>query len=137
MVFDSYSTIIDNIYVGDIFSTNSRPLLNDINCIVSLVDNVIKHPNIDYLSIPIDDLPEVNIIPTCRRVYDYIEQNKGKHILVHCQAGGSRSVATVVYYIMKKYNKTYEEACAFFHSKRENMNMNKGFVSQLSQLSQL
>ena len=131
MVYESYSSIVDNIYVGDVFSTNCRPLLNDINCIVSLIDNVIQHPNIDYLSIPIDDLPEVNIIPVCEKVYDYIVQNKGKHILVHCYAGGSRSVATVIYYIMKRYNKTYEESYMFFQSNRSNITMNKGFVSQL------
>ena len=118
-------------YVGDIFSTNSRPFLNDINCVVSLVDNVIKHPNIDYLSIPIDDLPEVNIISVCEKVYDYILQNKGQNILVHCQAGGSRSVATIIYYIMKRYNKTYQESYIIFQSKRSNITMNKGFVSQL------
>lgn len=131
MVFESYSSILDNIYVGDIFSTNSSVLLADVQCIVSMVENVIQHPNIDYLSIPIDDHPDVNIIPVCEKVYDYLEQNAGKHILVHCQAGGSRSVATVIYYIMKKYNKTYNEACIFFHSRRENMNMNKGFIAQL------
>jgi len=131
MVFESYSSILDNIYVGDIFSTNSRVLLANVQCIVSLVENVIQHSNIAYLSIPIDDHPEVNIIPICEVVYDYIEQHAGKHILVHCQAGGSRSVATVIYYIMKKYNKTYDEAYTFFHSRRENMNMNKGFVAQL------
>lgn len=131
MSYESYSSIIDNIYVGDIFSTNSRPLLNNINCIVSLVENVINHPTIDYLSVPIDDLPEVNIIPVCDKVYDYIEKNKGKQILIHCHAGGSRSVAIVIYYIMKKYNKSYEEAYTFFQLRRSNITMNKGFISQL------
>ena len=131
MSYESYSSIIDNIYVGDIFSTNCEPLLKNINCVVSLIDNVINHPNIDYLSIPIDDLPEVSIIPVCEKVYDYLEQNKGKQILVHCYAGGSRSVATVIYYIMKKYNKSYDEAYTFFQSKRTNITMNKGFISQL------
>ena len=39
MNFNSYSYIIDNIYVGDIFSTNCQELLNKIDCVVSLVDN--------------------------------------------------------------------------------------------------
>lgn len=129
--FNSYSEIIDNIYVGDIFSSNSPELLHDVKCIVSLVPNVITHPNIDYLSLPIEDIPEVNIIPTCEIAYDYIEKNNGKTILVHCQAGGSRSVAVVIYYIMKKYNKTFDDSHAFFISKRSNININRGFLSQL------
>ena len=135
MLFNSYTYIIDNIYVGDIFSSNCPELLNDINCIVSLVDNVRKHPNIDYLSIPIEDKPEVNIIPVCETIYDYIETNNGKKILIHCQAGGSRSVTPVIYYIMKKYNKTFDESYTIFISKRSNININKGFVSQLQSLA--
>jgi len=128
-----YSHIIDNIYVGDIFSTVDGYILNNIKCIVSLIDNVKQYPNIDYLSIPIDDKPDVNIIPVCEQVYDYLVQNKGKPILIHCYAGGSRSVATVIYYIMKKYNKSYEEARAILCDKHKNQNMNKGFVAQLNE----
>ena len=131
MGFTSYSYIIDTIYVGDIFSSNCQDLLNTIDCVVSLVDNVIKHPNINYLSIPIEDTTEVNIIPVCETVYDYIETHSGKNILIHCFAGGSRSVATIIYYIMKKYNKTFDDTYNFFLSKHSNVNLNKGFMSQL------
>lgn len=126
-----YSYIIDNIYLGDIFSSNCQELLNDLDCIVSLVDNVIKHPNIDYLSIPIEDKPDVDIMPVCESVYNYIEKNFGKKILVHCFAGGSRSVSMVMYYIMKRYGKTFDESYNFIKSKHLNMNMNDGFISQL------
>jgi protein-tyrosine phosphatase len=134
MVFTSYSPIIDGIYVGDIFSTNSEELLKTIDCIVSLVDGVMRHPNIDYLSIPIEDKPEVNIIPVCERVYEYIENNSGKKILIHCQAGGSRSVSAIMYYIMKKYNKTFDETYKYFISKHSNVNMNRGFIQQLKEM---
>lgn len=131
MFSNSYSYIIDNIYVGDIFSTNCQELLSNIDCVVSLVDNVIKHPNIDYFSIPIEDKPEVNILPICKNVYDYIEKNNNKIILIHCLAGGSRSVSTILYYIMKKYNKTFDNAYEFMISKHPNVNINKGFMTQL------
>lgn len=134
MSFVSYSYIIDNIYVGDIFSTNCKELINNINCIVSLVDNVVKYPNIDYLSIPIDDIPEVNIIPVCEKIYDYIEKNNDKKILIHCFAGGSRSVSTIIYYIMKKYNKSFNETYNFIKSKHPNVNLNKGFMKQLQSI---
>jgi protein-tyrosine phosphatase len=132
---NSYSYIIDNIYVGDIFSSNCQSLLNDIDCVVSLVDNVIKHPNIDYLSIPIEDIPEVNIIPICQNVYDYIEKNNEKKILIHCLAGGSRSVSMVMYYIMKKYNKSFCETYDLILSKHPNVNINNGFASQLKSVT--
>lgn len=140
MSFTSHSYIIDNIYVGNIFSTNNTELLSKINCIVSLVDNVIKHPNIDYFSVPIEDIPEADIIPICEKVYEYIENNKGKSILIHCQAGGSRSVATIMYYIINKFSKNLtklfnDEAYKFFNTQHSNMNLNKGFTSQLKQIS--
>jgi len=128
---NSYSYIIDNIYVGDIFSTNCQELLNKIDCVVSLVNNNIKHPNIDYLSIPIEDKPEVNIIPICEIVYDYIEKYNHKTILIHCLAGGSRSVSTIIYYIMKKYNKTFDDTYKFIMSKHTKVNINRGFITQL------
>ena len=134
MSFISHSYVIDDIYVGNIFSTNNNELLSKINCIVSLVDNVIKHPNIDYFSILIDDVPEANIIPVCEKVYDYIENNKDKSILIHCQAGGSRSVATIMYYIMKKYNRTFNDAYKYFSAQHPNMNLNKGFLAQLQSI---
>lgn len=129
-----YSYIVDNIFVGDIFSTNNKQLLMQLNCIISLVDNVYHHNNIDYLTLPIEDKCDKNILPLCEKAYEYIIKNNNKNILVHCMAGGSRSVSIILYYIMKKYKKTFEEAYNFMNTKHNNMNVNKGFISQLKSL---
>lgn len=128
---DSFHEIIDNIYVGNIFSSVHQPLLNKLECIVNLVDNNIRDSSKKNLIISIKDVPEENIIPVCEESYKFLMENNGKGSLVHCLAGGSRSVSVVLYYIMKKYNKTYDEAYNFFISKRSNININRGFVAQL------
>lgn len=55
----------------------------------------------------------------------------GKNVLVHCQAGVSRSASLVIYYIMKKYFVGYEEANQTVKSKRSIINPNESFKSQL------
>lgn len=130
-----YSHIIDNIYVGDIFSTNNKELLSQLKCIISLVENVIHHNNIEYLTLLIEDKCDENILPLCEKAYDYILKQPFNHkILIHCMAGGSRSVSIILYYIMKKYKTTFNEAYNFMNIKYNNMNVNKGFISQLKSL---
>lgn len=58
-----------------------------------------------------------------------IEQNK--NILVHCMAGISRSVSSIIYYFMKKYNMPFYHAFNFIKIKRIIANPNNSFKRQL------
>lgn len=73
----------------------------------------------------------------CRAV-SFIDQYlaAGGGVLVHCWAGHSRSVAIVVFYLMKKVPrfKTVADALAFIQSKRPYISPNEGFVAQLETL---
>lgn len=54
-----------------------------------------------------------------------------KNILVHCMAGISRSVSLIVYYLMKKYNLSFDQAISIVKNKRKIANPNDGFKLQL------
>lgn len=58
-------------------------------------------------------------------------------VLVHCWAGHSRSVAIVVFYLMKKTQrfKSVTETLEFIRTKRPYISPNSGFVAQLEQLT--
>lgn len=58
-------------------------------------------------------------------------------VLVHCWAGHSRSVAIVVFYLMKKTQrfKSVTETLEFIRKKRPYISPNSGFVAQLEQLT--
>ena len=66
--------------------------------------------------------------------YDFIDasiSNK-KNILVHCQMGKSRSASVIIYYLMRKYNMTYNSAKTLLRSKRSLIEPNSYFEKQLS-----
>ena len=66
--------------------------------------------------------------------YNYITKNNHKKIFVHCYAGASRSAAIILYYIMKRYNMSLDDANAFLLSKREIVNINMNFINDIKKM---
>jgi hypothetical protein len=78
---------------------------------------------------------ELTLGEMCRAA-SFIEQFLPSGVLVHCWAGHSRSVAIVVFYLMKKTQrfKSVADTLAFIRSKRPYISPNAGFVAQLEKL---
>jgi len=123
--------IVDNIYIGGIDSLDD-PEVTSMSQIISLVkhDNVIDKVTM-YL-IPFTDDPKVCVIPFCKQIYALLKG--GKPSLVHCQQGKSGSVVVVIFYLMRKYRFTFAEA--YYHVKQNipEIQLNKGFHRQLSEI---
>ena len=51
--------------------------------------------------------------------------------LIHCREGRSRSATILIAYIMKYYNKTYDDAIEYVRTKRPVVKPNPGFERQL------
>lgn len=67
----------------------------------------------NYKKLEILDVPETNIIDYVEECYDFIEEGMQRgNVLVHCNAGVSRSTAICCAYLMKKMKKKYLEALA-------------------------
>lgn len=65
--------------------------------------------------------------------YNFINNavESGNNILIHCMAGISRSVSTLTYYLMKKYNIPYSQAIKYVKDRRSIVNPNDSFKLQL------
>lgn len=83
------------------------------------------------------DLPETNLYNIIEQCNDFIcdcRQQNGR-ILVHCNAGVSRSATIVIAYLIQKCNYNFDNAYALVKSKRQCIRPNDGFLQQLRKLS--
>lgn len=89
--------------------------------------------NFTYKLIPIRDHTSVDISAYFDATFAMIDQvlTSGKGILVHCDAGVSRSASIVIAYIMRKNRCDYESAFNQVRNKRSIIDPNTGFVKQL------
>ena len=128
---DNYNHIIDNVYVGNIFAFGDHNFITGLDQIVSLVKPPSSMNHINSTHIFFDDMDYVDILPYAERIFALLDT--GKKTLVHCLAGRSRSCAVVLYYIMKKHNKTFQEAHDILKAKRVDTCINRGFIRTLQQ----
>lgn len=87
--------------------------------------------------VPCLDLPETNLDEFVRASIDIIEsvrQHCGR-ILVHCNAGVSRSATVCIAYLMKIEKLTFAQAYDLVKSKRPCAQPNAGFMKQLKELN--
>jgi len=70
------------------------------------------------------------VLPDCVSFIDMALRQEGK-ILVHCQAGISRSVTMVMAYLMWAHKMPYKEAYELIQDRRAKASPNLGFLGQL------
>lgn len=90
-----------------------------------------------YFSVPILDLPNINItdyFPKCFQIIDDVTRSGGR-ILVHCNAGVSRAVSVVIGYLIELEGMDFDSAFALVKSKRPASRPNDGFTLQLKSFS--
>lgn len=82
------------------------------------------------------DLPEFPIFKGFENAIDFIDKGRNSNgcVLVHCNAGISRSAAIVMAYLIKKEGMSVNEAFSFLRSKRPATCPNPGFMIQLQNL---
>lgn len=82
------------------------------------------------------DLPETKIDSVIERTNKIIEniRDRNGRILVHCNAGVSRSASVCIAYLMCILNMSFDSAYNLVKSKRECIQPNTGFKKQLKEL---
>ena len=130
--------IVNNLYIGSQDCADIKILEKyNIKNVLSLgVDVDIR--NINHKFIPILDLPESNIKPILTECLPFIRngvENK-QNVLVHCNAGVSRTSMVTIAYLMQYEGMNYEEAYNLVKRKRPAIQPNDGFKKQLKLMKQ-
>lgn len=87
----------------------------------------------EYLRIRLRDVESAPLLAHLNSVLEFIHSNLsgGKHVLVHCTQGMSRSVSFVVAYLIKYHGRSFAEALAHVQRARSCAMPNDGFQRQL------
>ena len=132
--------IIDNIYLGNACDASYFYKLkeNNITSIINVTDEIPNYFKGDftYLKISINDINSEHFTPKqFEAVLEFIKQQQenfpDKNILIHCYMGSSRSATIVILYLMTKHNMTLEKAIHFIKQKRDIININTTFLTDL------
>ncbi|KAI6184247.1 Dual specificity phosphatase domain containing protein [Aphelenchoides bicaudatus] len=127
----------DGVYLSSQDVVNDFQLLksNGITHIVNAgvgIANVFPK-NFVYLNVNLLDLPDTDIRSHFDTVFDFIHnaiEKKGR-VLIHCNAGVSRSSTLAIAYIMKFQNLRFQDAFDQVKAARPLIHPNDGFLKQL------
>ncbi|XP_028580422.1 dual specificity protein phosphatase 10 [Podarcis muralis] len=88
---------------------------------------------LNYKRLPATDSNKQNLRQYFEEAFEFIEEAHqcGKGLLIHCQAGVSRSATIVIAYLMKHTRMTMTDAYKFVKGKRPIISPNLNFMGQL------
>ncbi|KAN0014533.1 hypothetical protein ACTFIU_000851 [Dictyostelium citrinum] len=139
-----------NLYIGsqdaafnklDLQSKNIKSILNVGIGISNLFTKENSDINdgfiINYCGVEIYDDVTFNIIEKFDECFQFIDNNNNNGILVHCNAGVSRSATILIGYLMKKLKIPLSQSLDILKSSRPQCKPNQGFFKQLETLEKL
>ncbi|XP_076183377.1 dual specificity protein phosphatase 19 [Ptiloglossa arizonensis] len=98
------------------------------------IEAPIKFSDIKYYYCDLLDLPESDIFVAIEKCIKIIDENRYENILVHCNAGVSRSPTVVLSYLMLSEKLSYDDAYDKVKKVRNCIKPNEGFMRQLKML---
>jgi protein-tyrosine phosphatase len=133
------SNILDNLLLSGEFPTKDKEILqsNNVTAILNCSSELLNHFENDfsYFNIKVEDDDRVKIHKYFDICHDFI--NKHEKVLIHCQAGVSRSPTIVISYLMKHKNYSMKDAFDLVKNKRNIIFPNVGFIHQLMEYEKL
>ena len=138
--YESWNQVDDSLYIGDLFAISDPLIRRSIGTIISMIkvqQTTMIPRHVIHIEMPIDDSMDQSLREVAPLAYKHIMNSvkEGRRVLVHCHAGKSRSAAIVIYYLMNRYGKSFEDALAYLKLRRPGINPNMGFCIQLANLS--
>ncbi|XP_038565294.1 LOW QUALITY PROTEIN: uncharacterized protein si:dkey-175m17.7 [Micropterus salmoides] len=132
------SPILPFLFLGNERDAEDLDLLLRLN--IGYVVNVTTHlplyhvsSGLRYKRLPATDNSKQNLRQYFEEVFEFIEEayQSGQGVLVHCQAGVSRSATIVIAYLMKHTLMTMTDAYKYVRSRRPVVSPNLNFMGQL------
>jgi protein-tyrosine phosphatase len=133
--------VVKNIYIGSINSVYDIKKLKEIGIthIISVIAGFIPpYPeDFEYLVINALDNLNTDLSKNFETAIEFINQeldeveNKEKKVLIHCQAGRSRSATILAAYIIKTFGMDVKNTLELLTSKRDIIKPNDSFLIQL------
>ncbi|CAL8092074.1 unnamed protein product [Calicophoron daubneyi] len=131
------SQILPFLYLGNEIDGTSEQILTTCN-IRSVLNVTTKVPFLDETRfrcrrLPASDLQSQDLRPLFTSAFQFIEEARcsGTAVLVHCQAGVSRSPSLVIAYLMAHSRLSLRDAYQLVKSKRSVISPNFAFLGQL------
>lgn len=129
--------ILKHLYLGSEIHASQREVLERLG-ITSIVNVSRNIPNFfentfHYKSIPVDDTYTADIgkwFEEAAKFIDSVKNSKGR-VLVHCQAGISRSATICLAYLISRYRLRLDEAYEYVKKRRSIISPNFNFMGQL------
>ena len=139
------SEILPGLYLGSATDASNSTLLKEhrIRTIVNISTSIPcyfeNEKTLDYVQLPCHDSCHQDILQYFQATHQRIHQDlcSNKPVLVHCQAGVSRSPSFIIGYLMQYHQKSLEEAHRFVKDKRSIVNPNLHFLGQLMQYQRM
>lgn len=142
----SMQEIIPGLFLGP-YAAASRKKLQDMKnaglthvvCVRAEVEAHIIRPNFpndfQYLALIMNDSPLETVIPKVKQASEFIDAclSTGGKVLVHGNAGMTRSAILVIGYIMSKFGVTFKKAEAFVRHKRFCLAIREALGQQLTE----
>ncbi|XP_036401996.1 dual specificity protein phosphatase 5-like [Megalops cyprinoides] len=132
--------ILPFLYLGSAYHASREDYLGDlqITAMLNISRRGTQQPkgHFHYKWIPVEDSHMADISSHFQEAIDFIDcvKQSGGKVLVHCEAGISRSPTICMAYIMKTKGLLLEEAFDFIKKRRALIAPNFGFMGQLLQL---
>ncbi|ORY76310.1 protein-tyrosine phosphatase-like protein [Protomyces lactucae-debilis] len=129
--------VTDNLFISDIYAAQSAKKLDeyDITHIISLLSysSILVPPHVKHLKLDVLDYDDENILQEFESSRQWIDEaiKGGGRVLIHCQAGISRSSTILCAYIMASQNIPRDEAFEMIKRVRSHVKPNPGFWEQL------
>ncbi|XP_033329893.1 dual specificity protein phosphatase 19 [Megalopta genalis] len=128
--------------IPGLFLSSQDPVVNieilqthNIHSILSIgIDAPLKFDGIKYYYCDLLDLPEVDVTVSIEKCIKIIDENRIENILVHCNAGVSRSPTIVISYLMVYEGLSFDDAYYKVKQVRDCIKPNEGFIKQLRTL---
>jgi len=124
-----------NIFLGCEEDAKNKDFINSqkISTILSIQSWEIqeKIPGIHYEFVEAKDNSEQDLKSKFEEICRFLKQNENERVLVHCQAGISRSATACLAYLMKEKNMSLDSSFVELKNRREIICPNFSFLGQL------